>query len=428
MMLEECVAYFKARPEFERVFIQMKKQWLSYGKTAGYIVIKKPSGGEKQVLGRFLHRDFSHPRDLAQIKFKMAAFEQALAITKYASLELKEIIAAYFGIELVATKEQTTKQQNARNVFFQELLLKIENKDVQVWLAQAWENKNNGYLLLGALFKEDPRLVQTTIQAIDQTVAYLADNPSPLAVLAAGVTGNPHYFDRNVQPGRLLLYFLAWRHGVPVPRRAQAVLELYAAANISPDDISSSVVVKNIDLYRAGKKHLGIAGFNELNEPCVVTLGNLAGVEKARSKPYLFVFENQMVFSYLANEKMANCSLMCTSGQLKVAALKLLELIEPDVEIYYSGDFDPEGLQICDKILGRFKNAVPWGFSEKMYLQAISNQTISPIRLAKLDSLKDRRLMDLAQAIKTKQKAGYQENILDFYLEEMVRITTKKEI
>ncbi|MDD3028502.1 MAG: DUF2399 domain-containing protein, partial [Erysipelotrichaceae bacterium] len=116
-----------------------------------------------------------------------------------------------------------------------------------------------------------------------------------------------------------------------------------------------------------------------------------------------------------------NCSLVCTSGQLKVAALKLFEMLDRKVRIFYSGDFDPEGLQIADKLLGRFPNVTPWGFSEKLYFKALSSEPISDVRLSKLDSLADSRLKQLGKSIKDHKLAGYQENILDFYREDIVK-------
>ena len=42
---------------------------------------------------------------------------------------------------------------------------------------------------------------------------------------------------------------------------------------------------------------------------------------------------------------------MCTYGQVRLSGIILLNLlIESGLKIYYSGDLDPEGIQIADKL------------------------------------------------------------------------------
>ncbi len=426
-MIEECAAYFKAKPEFDRVFILMKKQWEKYGRIAGYIILNKPTAGEKDVLSKFLHQDFGYPANLTKIRFKMADFQEALEITRFKKLDLKEILDAYFQVEISTTGHKRMAAQKKQADFFGELAQLISQPQVANWFDWLRHSKSSGYVLIKSLAKEDEQAARQAIKAVDDAVACLDESAFALAVLSARVTGNPHYFDRNTKPGRLLISCLAHIHKLATPGHAQGILELYALAKITPDDISSSVVIKNIDLFQGDKIHPGVAGFNELNEPCVVTLGNLANVSFASSKPCVFVFENQMVFSHLASERFYNCSLVCTSGQLKVAALKLFEMLDKDVKIFYSGDFDPEGLQIADKLLGRFSNVEPWGFDEELYFQALSNENISEIRLSKLDSLNDSRLKEVAKAIRENKLAGYQENILDFYRKDILRIIAENQ-
>ena len=65
--------------------------------------------------------------------------------------------------------------------------------------------------------------------------------------------------------------------------------------------------------------------------------------------PAVYVMENPAVFSAIldANDNSRLPPLVCTSGPLSVAALLLLdELVAAGGILYYSGDFDPEGLQI----------------------------------------------------------------------------------
>lgn len=54
-----------------------------------------------------------------------------------------------------------------------------------------------------------------------------------------------------------------------------------------------------------------------------------------------------------------NVSLLCTSGQPRYAALKLISLIvQSGIPIYYSGDLDPDGIGIADRLWQRFGNRI----------------------------------------------------------------------
>ncbi len=67
-------------------------------------------------------------------------------------------------------------------------------------------------------------------------------------------------------------------------------------------------------------------------------LQELTAVQSTGDKVY--IVENEMVFSYLLKHlEQKNVTLLCTSGQLRSAAVKLIPfLLDSGAEIYYSGD------------------------------------------------------------------------------------------
>ena len=123
----------------------------------------------------------------------------------------------------------------------------------------------------------------------------------------------------------------------------------------------------------------------------------------------------KLIYSYLENiHKDKSISILCTSGQLKTAALILIDMLcEAGCKIYYSGDFDPEGIEIAEKLIQRDKNIVPWCFSKENYRKAISENIISDERLKKLDKIENICFKELIEEIKKERKAGYQELLLD---------------
>ncbi|NMA69410.1 MAG: DUF2399 domain-containing protein, partial [Desulfitobacterium sp.] len=70
-----------------------------------------------------------------------------------------------------------------------------------------------------------------------------------------------------------------------------------------------------------------------------------------------------------ASERPPNPPLICTHGQFKLASLLLLDkLAASGIKIFYSGDFDPEGILMLDRLKQRYSELlIPWHYSLKDY-------------------------------------------------------------
>ena len=117
--------------------------------------------------------------------------------------------------------------------------------------------------------------------------------------------------------------------------------------------------------------HPAYEAFCEEGEPCVITMENLKGITEVQPLgKNVFIVENEMVFSYLIdNLPDKNCTLLCTSGQLRFVSQKLLSLIlENGTDVYYSGDIDPDGMGIADRLWMKFEDRIHmWRMSPEDY-------------------------------------------------------------
>ena len=128
------------------------------------------------------------------------------------------------------------------------------------------------------------------------------------------------------------------------------------------------------------------------------------------------IVENPGVFAnIIQDEELKEIPMVCTYGQVKLAGIILLrKLVEEGVELYYSGDIDPEGMQIADKLKKRFGNKLTLiGFDEETYKKNKSNVSLSEIRIKKLDGLKDAHLQETAELLKQDKVAAYEELNID---------------
>ena len=426
--LNSCVKYFKSKEEYNRTFEQMKKKWKNYGRSAGFVILDNPSESEKELLGGFLGRDFNNNK---KIKFLMSDFEKALSETKYKNITLYDLLEAYFGEKLITNKEFKTEKINEKSDFFTATIKNIsskygnECKSVQ-WLKNVKENKNYGYKIIISEYEKSETEISNILFNVCSAFEYLgrvSENGVRLAVLAAEITRNPHYFDRNLIAGKLLIQLLSFLQNKSGNMSAEEILQLYYSYGIKPDDISSFTTAYGIRLYTENGIHNAYSEFIKNNESYVITMSNLGKITGAdcESKK-VFVFENQTVFSHIC-EKLQNqkISALCTSGQMKTASLLLIDMLcRSDCEIFYSGDTDPEGILIANKIVCRNPDKIrPWRMTVQDYYNSISDKAVTDERLSQLDSVTDKRLLDVCCALKKEKRAGYQEQLIDKMLEDI---------
>ena len=159
------------------------------------------------------------------------------------------------------------------------------------------------------------------------------------------------------------------------------------------------------------------------NEIFMASYNNLSSIDKATtSSSIVYIVENEMVFTLLQKQiKDSDTALICTSGQLSLTATKLIELlVKGNTKIYYSGDIDPEGIGICDRLWLKYpNNVIPWHMEISDYLNGISNVDVSLKRLSSLEKIENPSLKKTAQILYDKKKASYQENIIDYYLNDL---------
>ena len=87
-------------------------------------------------------------------------------------------------------------------------------------------------------------------------------------------------------------------------------------------------------------------------------------------------------------------------------------LAESGTTIYYSGDLDPEGILIAQKLADYYKEKFYfWHMDVEDYEKCRSEETISDRRMKILDKITDARLIPVVNQIRKYKTAGYQEMV-----------------
>lgn len=191
----------------------------------------------------------------------------------------------------------------------------------------------------------------------------------------------------------------------------------YLLAGILIDDISNYAILYQVRAMKKDRsEHQGMLGFFSEKNMVQVPLNIISEWESIECiDNEIYVVENPSVFAAICKEK----SCMCMNGQPRLASILVLDLLaKSNVKIYYSGDLDPEGLLIAQKLRQYYRgNFVYWHMKLEDYRKGISQEYISDKRKKILERIKDEELLPVANLMKEYGVASYQENILDKFKE-----------
>lgn len=414
----ECAKYFKNLKESNRCFRELRRKWRSYGKAAGQITMKETSQEERRMIGGIVGKAFYDET----VRFSFQEFEQGLQKTRFAPVEMKDVLEEYFGEALCTNQGKRVEAQLAKGEFFKEILNNNRKSNAYTWIRDMEVRKKFGYQLLIREYGRDRGQALELAGNVGEALvrvenAKAAGTEIPLAVFAADITGNPHYFDRGTTAGQLLIHGICYLENTSFPGNAHQWRGLLLSVGIVPDNVSSMVHAFGLRIKTTEGWHPAYEAFCARKEPCVITMENLrevTGVQAAGNRVY--VVENEMVFSYLLDKgKGKNFTLLCTSGQLRAAALDLVPFIlDSGAEIRYSGDMDPDGLGIADRLWQKYGDRIQiWRMAPDDYAKSLSGESIGETGMAKLENIRNPLLQKTAACIMEKRMAAYQENLLE---------------
>lgn len=419
----ECAEYFRQTPGFERVMEQLLIRYRRNGHAAGTIRLDNPSQQERDALCGLFGRTF-----LEDVKFKVQDFYSALQSSRFEGVDLKEVLEEYFHTSIHTSRELKNKKEQQFERLLGSAYKVARSNTCKNWLdAIKAKRKDRGYLLL---MKEMSRDFQSTatnvckaIWAMDELENHLR-TMFRLAVFSAQATTDPHALDNDSLCGQLFLHLLSMRLNRPYPAAAEERDEVYFENGILCDSISSTVTQVGLVLREQQGEHPAFKEFRERNECCTLSLTNLNNISSAESPSRkAFLIENQMLFSQLCDQaKDFHSPLICTSGQLQVAVLRLLDmLVASGAALYYAGDFDGGGISIAARLLARYPNNLHlWHMTADDYEQCKSEVRLSENSCNLLKSAEGTVLESIAAFVQEAGCAGYQELLLDRLLSDLL--------
>ena len=204
------------------------------------------------------------------------------------------------------------------------------------------------------------------------------------------------------------------------PENLQEINEVLFQAKIERDQISNSTICYGV-YGKTTMQDKPWEAFWQLGEPLSLSLYNIRDVVQITAMHQkVYIVENPAVFARLLDTAIEKqVGLICTSGQINTSSYMILDLlVDAGTTLYYNGDFDPEGLQIADKLKQRYKDLILWGYDIKHYEKSKGNVEIED-RLIKLHRITSKELEPIMEKMKISKVAGYQESLIEELIKEM---------
>jgi uncharacterized protein (TIGR02679 family) len=414
--MNKKIQVFKEEPGFLKLFSMFKEKYRSLGRVGGTVSLKTFSDVEINSFAGFMGVSKDQLRQKGSIA--LLDFEKELANTGLTDYSLLQLIQEILQVTIFTKKEELEQEKKEEEVFFIALKNTIPNSSA--WLD--WiRSKSSDTRWIWSLYNQNKEKLKEQLVVVSKAFEMLPNQGAyeRLPFFAQRVTGNPHSFDSNEVEGKLLLHcmyvdqILKGNDDAVMPRNVEELNDLYGEYSLLRDDLWNFVTCQGL-----------LASIGELPHPVwqaavqAQTVMNLPMKELTKVERIwpakglkVWIVENSSVCSTIM-DAVPYAPVICTHGQLRAAGWLLLDkLVESGCTLYYSGDLDPEGIIIADRLKKRYQDClVFWRMDVEDYKSSVSNEDISS-RITKLEKVSSPEWKEIVCLMKEVKMAGYQEAI-----------------
>ena len=401
-MSEELAKYLKSKKGLNRLFIELKNKYISLGRYSGVVTLKKLTKEESIDISNLLGYRINEGETL---KTSYKEITKKILETKYSAFNWEELLNSYFDEKIVNKKELLELNDKNEYDFFQNILNNNKDKIYVEILRKIINEKNELYVTLKQRYNKDKAKLESDLNKILLLLNNIREEPTPLPVYSV-ITGNPHYLDLNTSECSLFLKFLSYIYKEEMPNDNEGKINLLSKINVYTDPISNYVIT-----YKLRGNNI----LDELSDNREIINLNLLNILKLKEidtkEKKVYIFENPAMLNSLYE---LDVPIIITSGIPNLSLYKVLEKLEnSNNELYYNGDFDPEGILIADKLKKRFPKLKLFCYKEKDYINSKSKEVISDSRIKKMDRIEDENLQTIKALLLKNKYSAYQEKNID---------------
>lgn len=341
-----------------------------------------------------------------KIKIPIKKLEESLNFDKNS---LKNLVEKIVKKPLVYKKDEKRKKLNNRNLKLEKILSQITKIKLKEYISE-------------------------NIQLIDlnnfEKIIVLIENLNENRIETLGnyggrVLGNPHILNYGTSEYKQLVLYLKYENKIFYDLDLDEEKELLSNVGLINNPLNTYITIFGFNgIYKNGEtsKLLKISEEQDIN----VNLSNILDLERVEAiNKKVLIVENPNAYISIRNfikRFSLNISLICTGGQLNQCAYSFLNKINlSDIQCFYSGDIDPEGILIAQNIKNKYGDIKLIGFNRDLYLKYKSHINLSETSIKKLRNIKitSEITFELIEEINKLKKPAYQELFVEEILEEI---------
>ena len=419
--MKESLDLINSNKIYKKIFLEVYSKYKKYGKITGSFTLKAATTEERQILFNFDSKVLTEGK--AKIKCSTV---RDLFNRKLKEYSFEELLVKVVGKELKTNKEVKDEEKEQEEKFYDDILKASDDGVGKQWFIEILDKKKYGYNIIVRKYKSEIRnlkeLKRKIILIINSLnkLPYLNNEYENIAVFSAVNTKDSHFFDSDKFTGRLFIKAISFILNKDDPKDINEINELYYEVGILKDEISNHTTIYGLNAFNRDNSEVKeINSFNIWKEPLQISISNLLKIDYLEAiNNTVFIFENPAVFHKILKVNGDNISLICTSGQLNLSSYILLNKIRNLKNIYYAGDFDPEGLMIAYKIKKRYKDKVKFlNYTRESYINTMSNNIIEEKSMSQLNKINCSELDEVINELRINKRAAYQELLIDEYLD-----------
>ena len=419
--MKESLDLINSNEIYKKIFLEVYNKYKKYGKITGSFTLKAATTEERQILFNFDSKALTEGK--AKIKCSTV---RDLFNRKLKEYSFEELLVKVVGKELKTNKEVKDEEKEQEEKFYNDILKASDDGVGKQWFIEILDKKKYGYNIIVRKYKSEIRnlkeLKRKIILIINSLnkLPYLNNEYENIAVFSAVNTKDSHFFDSDKFTGRLFIKAISFILNKDDPKDINEINELYYEVGILKDEISNHTTIYGLNAFNMDSSEVkAVNSFNLWKEPLQISISNLLKIDYFEAiNNTVFIFENPAVFHKILKVNGDNISLICTSGQLNLSSYILLNKIRNLKNIYYAGDFDPEGLMIAYKIKKRYKDKVKFlNYTRESYINTMSNNIIEEKSMSQLNKINCSELDEVINELRINKRAAYQELLIDEYLD-----------
>lgn len=391
--------YFKERRGFDRLFTLLKQKYISLNRFSGTVTLKNITEIESKDLSNFFGMTIEQG---STFKTSFAKIEKKLKETKYSDFTWDELFKNYFEKQIVTKKEKSEMFKKEETLFYQRIL-KQTPEELKSWFETIIQSKNEISQIFLRKYKKNKQSFETELLNLLKIISKTKENnPTSLTILAS-TSSNPHFLDLGTSTSNLFFKLTANYYKKKEPKTTIEKIKFLSDLNIYIDTLSNFVIIYN---FKSDSELINT--FTKEKQPLNLNLNNILTIGKIDTDlKKVLVFENPSMLPVFAKY---NIPIIISYGNPNFAFYKVIEkLIETKNQIYYNGDFDPEGLVIAANICEKFPQIKLFCYQKEDYFNSKSKNLVSESRLKKLDNIKLPKLKQIKELLKKEKSSAYQE-------------------